>query len=1048
MVAGRNFVVLLSPIVAMLVACAQAGAADSTSSLNFTRDVRPILADKCFQCHGPDPSGRKADLRLDVRKSVGDLHGAEAEIDTKKPTESELISRITSDDPDEHMPPPDSGKVLKPEQIETLRRWVLSGAKYEPHWAFVAPERPAIPNVKDNAWMRNPIDAFVLARLEREGLKPSPPANRDILLRRLSLDLIGLPPTLNELSKFENEAGEQSYQDEVERLLASPHYGERWGRKWLDAARYADSDGFEKDKQRFVWMYRDWVINALNKDLPYNRFIIQQIAGDLLPHPTQDELVATGFLRNSMINEEGGVDPEQFRMEAMYDRMDAIGKGILGLTVQCAQCHSHKYDPLTQTEYYRMFAFINNCDEAQITVYTPDQREEWKRTKAIIDKIEDRLRASNPDWLERMAAWEEKVRKVRQPDWSVVRVKHVDSGGQKYYMLNDGSVLAAGYAPTTHTTEFETDVKAPKISAFRLELMNDPNLPHGGPGRSIYGTCALTEFEVVATPLDHPTQHINLKFKRATADVNPPERELEKVFDDRSGRRRVTGPIEFANDGNVLTAWGIDIGPGRSNVPRKAVFTLDKPIDASGGVRLRFKLAQNHGGWNSDDNQNNNLGRFRFSITADENAVADPLPANIRTILAVPDAKRTTEQTAQLFSYWRTTVPEWHEENQRIEALWQSHPQGTTQLALHERTMRRKTYRLDRGNFLAPKEEVQPGVPAFLNLLVRADNSKSPPTRLDFARWLVDRRSPTTARSIVNRIWQAYFGTGIVATAEDLGTQGEPPSNQKLLDWLAVEFMDHDWSVKHIQRLIVESATYRQSSRVTPELLERDPANRLLARGPRFRVDAEIVRDIALSASGLLNPKIGGPSVHPPAPAFLFLPPASYGVKNWIVDTGPERYRRAIYTFRFRSVPYPMLQTFDAPTGEVACARRARSNTPLQALTTLNEPIFVECARALALKMLQDGGASVAQRLTYAMRRCVSRNPNEQEQKTLEGFLGRQEQRFHRPGADPWSLLASNQQAKKKLSSEIPAGFTAADLAAWTAVARVILNLDETITKE
>ncbi len=332
----------------------------------------------------------------------------------------------------------------------------------------------------------------------------------------------------------------------------------------------------------------------------------------------------------------------------------------------------------------------------------------------------------------------------------------------------------------------------------------------------------------------------------------------------------------------------------------------------------------------------------------------------------MPDAKRTAEQTAQLFSYWRTTVAEWHEENRRIEALWQSHPQATTQLALHERTMRRKTYRLDRGNFLAPKEEVQPGVPTFLHPLVRADISKTLATRLDFARWLADRQSPTTARSIVNRIWQAYFGTGIVATAEDLGTQGEPPSNQKLLDWLAVELMDHDWSLKHIQRLIVESATYRQSSRVTPELLERDPANRLLARGPRFRVDAEIVRDIALSASGLLNPKIGGPSVHPPAPAFLFLPPASYGVKSWIVDTGPERYRRAIYTFRFRSVPYPMLQTFDAPTGEVACARRSRSNTPLQALTTLNEPLFVECARALAIRILTDGGATDVQRLTYA----------------------------------------------------------------------------------
>ena len=439
------------------------------------------------------------------------------------------------------------------------------------------------------------------------------------------------------------------------------------------------------------------------------------------------------------------------------------------------QCHSHKYDPLTQTEYYRMFAFINNCHEAQITVYTPQQQDEWKSTRSLINKIEDRLREANPDWPERMAAWEESVRQERRSDWTVVHVKHVDSGGQKYYMLDDGSILAAGYAPTMHTTEFVTDVKTAKISALRLELLNDPNLPHGGPGRSIYGTCALTEFQVEAAPLDHPKQRISLKFSKATADVNPPERELEKIFDNRSGQRRVTGPIEFANDGNNYTAWGIDMGPGRSNVPRKAVFVLDKPLEAAKGVRLTFKLVQNHGGWNSDDNQNNNLGRFRFSVTAAENAVADPLPDDVRTILAVPAAKRTPEQTARIFSYWRTTVPEWHEENRRIEALWQSHPQGTTQLALQERKTPRKTHRLERGNFLAPAEEVSPGVPAFLHPLERSDKTKPTATRLDFARWLADRRSPTTARSIVNRIWQAYFGTGLVATAEDLGTQGEPP---------------------------------------------------------------------------------------------------------------------------------------------------------------------------------------------------------------------------------------------------------------------------------
>jgi hypothetical protein len=1091
MIQGRKVFVHCVPLLMVAASCALSIAADSTKPLNFTRDVRPILANNCFQCHGPDKAARKADLRLDLRESSGKIHGAEAVIDGKKLAESELIKRITSEDPDEHMPPPDSGKALKPEQIATLRKWVLEGARYQPHWAFVAPARPEIPTVKNKGWVRNPIDAFILARLEREGLQPSPAASPNTQLRRLSLDLIGLPPTIEELAVFEHEGGELACQHQVDRLLASSHYGERWGRIWLDAARYADSDGFEKDKPRFVWMYRDWVINALNKDLPYNEFIVEQIGGDLLPHPTQDQLVATGFLRNSMINEEGGIDPEQFRMEAMYDRMDAIGKGILGLTIQCAQCHTHKYDPLTHTEYYRMFAFINNCHEAQITVYTPEQNSEWQATETLIHRMEDRLREANPDWPERMAAWEQSVRLQKEPEWTVVRTQHIDSGGQKYYELDDGSTLAAGYAPTTHTTEFVTEVKPAKISAFRLELMNDANLPHGGPGRSIYGTCALTEFQVEAVPLDHPDQRTHLKFSKATADANPPERELDKVFDNRSGQRRVTGPIELANDGNPLTAWGIDVGPGRSNVPRKAVFVLDKPLEAAGGVRLNFKLLQNHGGWNSDDNQNNNLGRFRFSVTSANDAVADPLPADIRAILQVPVAKRTADQTARLFSYWRTTVPEWNEENRRIEALWQSHPQGATQLALQERETPRKTHRLERGNFLAPAEQVERGVPAFLHPLEGAanaksvvrgspdparapteglrdssprrpsvgrvarsgdlattDNSNPKPTRLDFARWLADRRSPTTARSIVNRIWQAYFGTGLVVTAEDLGTQGEPPSHPELLDWLAVELMDHNWSLKHIHQLIVNSATYRQSSHVTPQMLERDPLNRLLARGPRYRVDAEIVRDVALGASGLLNPKIGGPSAFPPAPDFLFQPPASYGPKTWIVATGPDRYRRALYTFRFRSVPYPVLQIFDAPIGEVACARRARSNTPLQALTTLNEPLFLECARALAVRLLTDGGATDVDRLDYAVRRCLARDPKDQEQKVLHDFLNRQKQKFHRDGANPWQLLAKDDKSKQKLSAELPAGTTPADLAAWTAVARVILNLDETITKE
>jgi hypothetical protein len=1008
--------------------------ADGPRTIDYQRDVRPIFQARCYKCH--DARKQQSGFRLDLRSVV--LRGGESGRPAVVPghvEKSELIRRITSAEGSEAMPP--GKQKLTAAQVQLLKDWVAAGAPWpdslagdgtgSTHWAFRAPECPTLPAVKDARWVRNPIDRFIRARLGKEGLTPSPQADRVTLLRRLSLDLVGLPPTVEEVDAFLADPSDGAYGRAVERLLNSPHYGERWGRLWLDAARYADSDGFEKDKPRFVWFYRDWVINALNRDLPYDRFIIEQIAGDLLPGATQDQRVATGYLRNSMLNEEGGVDPEQFRMDAMFDRMDAIGKGILGLTIQCGQCHNHKYDPLTQQEYYRLFAFLNNDYEANITAYTP--AEQMKRAEIFrkIHEIEADLRHRHPDWQKRMAAWEEQAKKD-QPRWTVVRPEVDATGDEKHYLLDDGSILAQGYAPTQHTTDYagKTDLK--KITAVRLEVLNDANLPRGGPGRSIKGLFALTEFRVLAAPADKSSAMKEHKIVRATADVNPPERELEKMFDDRSKRRRVTGPIAYAIDGKNETAWSTDIGPGRSNVPRKAVFVLEKPITFPKGARLTFKVVTNHGGWNSDDNQNNNLGRFRFSVTDAPDAKADPLPASVREILAIPAAKRTPGQVKAIFSYWRTTEPEWREANDRIEALWHEHPEGSTQLALQPLEKPRMTHVLKRGDFLKPEKLVTPGVPAFLHPLPPG----APLNRLTFAKWLADRRSPTTARVIVNRIWQAYFGTGLVATPEDFGTQGDKPSHPELLDWLAVEFMDRGWSLKELHRWIVTSATYRQASRVTPELLEKDPQNRLLARGPRFRAEAEIVRDIALEASGLLNDKIGGPSVCPPVPAFMFVPPASYGPKSWPESQGRERYRRALYTFRFRSVPYPTLQVFDAPNGDFACVRRSRSNTPLQALTALNEPIFLECAKALGRKAIEEGGKTDGERLAYAFRRCVARGPSAEEASVLLNLLEKERQRFSAPTAKPEDLI----------------GRKSADLAAWTVVARVLLNLDETVTKE
>lgn len=916
-----------------------------------------------------------------------------------------------------------------------------TGQSGQSHWAFVAPVRPVVPTPRRGGWGINAIDSFIQAKLESEGLSPSPLATKETLLRRLSLDLTGLPPTPAEIDRFMADRTPNAYQNQVERLLASPHYGERWGRLWLDAARYADSDGYEKDKMRQAWFFRDWVINSINQDKPYDKFIIEQIAGDLLTSPTQEQLVATGFLRNSMINEEGGVDPEQFRMEAMFDRMDTIGKSVLGLTIGCAQCHNHKFDPLKQEEYYQMLSFLNNSHEANIAVYTA--AEEMKRSSIVTQtrEIEALLQERTSEWQTKMAEWEKRVC-ADQPEWTIVRpeVDDISTGGQKYLPMKDGSFLAQGYAPTKHRVKMTVETKQKDIRAFRLELLNDPNLPLNGPGRSIRGGGALTEFEVEAAPIEDPKKTTRVKIVSATADYSQPERDLESIFDDRSKRKRITGPIGFSIDGNEETAWGIDAGPGLRNVPRQAVFIAEQPISNPGGTILTFFIKQNHGGWNSDDNQNNNLGRIRLSVTSRSGAVADPLPPGVREIFRIPAEKRTVRQVQTVFSAWRLTVPEFRAENDRIAALWREYPEGSSQLVYAERGERRETFQLRRGDFLRPEKKVTPGVPSFLHQLPVG----TPVDRLAFARWMVDRRSPTTARAIVNRIWQTYFGTGIVSTPEDFGKQSEAPTHRELLDWLAVELMENGWSLKHIHRLIVTSATYRQSSTVTPELQQRDPYNRLLARGPRVRVDGEIVRDISLAASGLLNTKIGGPSVFPPSPEFLYLPPASYGPKIWNEEKGDERFRRALYTFRYRSVPYPMLQNFDTPNGDIACVRRSRSNTPLQALTTLNEPLFLEAARALAWKTVREGGTTNGQKLRFAFRRVLGRAPALAEATELLALYSRQRERFSRGEANPWNLATNNPD----MASPLPRGVKMEEIAAWTAVSRVLLNLDETITKE
>ncbi|MBP6822540.1 MAG: DUF1549 domain-containing protein [Acidobacteria bacterium] len=779
----RFWLKLLVVLVAVSGAIVIRSSSAQTAKVDFARDIQPIFRAHCQSCHGETAKGQ---LRLDNKTSTmkGGISGAV--IVPGNSRQSRLLHRVRGEGGEKRMPL--NGEALTSAQIELLTRWVEEGATWPEtesaigfqirpqstipkHWAFIAPIRPTIPKATNLTWVKNPIDAFVLARLEKEKLTPSPEADRATLLRRLSLDLTGLPPTIAEVDAFIADKSANAYEKQVDRLLASPHYGERWGRLWLDAARYADSDGYEKDKSRSVWFYRDWVINALNADKPYDQFVIEQIAGDLLPpkedqKATQDQIVATGFLRNSMINQEGGVDPEQFRMEAMFDRMDAVGKSVLGLTIQCAQCHNHKFDPIKQEDYYRMFAFLNNSHESNVAVYTP--AEHMKRAEIFrrVRELEAELQHRAPDWPQRMSAWEASV-KNNQPTWTVFQpeVDEISTGGQRYLPQPDKSFLSDGYAPVQHKVKMTLKTDVQNITAFRLELLTDPNLPRSGPGRSTTGSCALTEFEVTASPASSsdkgdPKKITKLKFAKATADISLPERDLEPIFDDQSGRHRTVGPIEFAIDGKNETAWTIDAGPALRNQPRKAVFTLEKPIAIPGEILLTINISQNHGGWNNNDNQQNQPGRMRLSYTTAPNAEADPLPAAVREILSIPSEQRSDAQASMVFSFWRTTVSDWREANAEITRLLAEHPEGSTQLVLNERAETRESHLLKRGDFLRPDKVVTPGVPAFLHPL--PVNEKA--DRLTFARWLVDRNSPTTAHSIVNRLWQSYFWTGLVET--------------------------------------------------------------------------------------------------------------------------------------------------------------------------------------------------------------------------------------------------------------------------------------------
>jgi hypothetical protein len=1022
--------------VLVLGIAARAGAADGPlpEKPSFIHDIRPLLANNCFACHGPDEAARKAELRLDTREGAL-AHGSA--IVPGKSADSEILRRLTAADPAERMPPAETGKALTERQIELVRLWIDAGAEWDNLWSFVTPKRPAPPVADaEAAWVRNPIDQFVLARLNAEGLRPSREADPTALIRRLTLDLTGLPPTPSEVDAFLAEwdgNAAAAFDRLVERLLDSPHYGERMALDWLDAARFADTNGYHIDNGRDMTRWREWVIEAFNRNLPFDQFTIEQLAGDLLENPTLDQRIASGFNRNHMINFEGGAIPEEYHNAYIVDRVNTTGTVWLGLTIGCTQCHDHKYDPLTQREFYQLYAFFHNVPEngldgrtgnAAPLVKAPsaEQQARLDELAAAIGELESRISAPHADVDAAQIEWASTAAATPAVAWTTLKPADLRSrDGAELQVLDDGLVLAAGPNPATDIYTIVAPLPEGGATGLRLEALPHDSLTAGGPGRSVNGNVVLTGVRVAigdgGAAADTP-----VKLTAAAADFS------QQGFD-----------IATAIDGDPAGGWAIHPEVGK---PHTAMFRFDQAVAARTGATITVMLE-----FQSQFGQHQ-LGHFRLATTAAEDPLqVDTLPAEVAAILALAAGTRTDEQRAALRTHYRQHVsPIVRAWNEQLASLRAEHAEADkripTVMVMEEMPQPRDTFVLVRGQYDKPGQRVTPGVPASLPPLPEG----APANRLGLARWLVDPQHPLTARVIVNRYWQMYFGTGLVKTSEDFGSQGELPSHPELLDWLAREFVESGWDVKHMQRLIVGSATYRQSSAVTPELASRDPENRLLARGPRHRLQAEFIRDQALAVSGLLDPRIGGGSVSPYQPSGLWEElayredGANWTAQSYTQSHGPDLYRRTMYTFWKRTSPPPTLSTFDAPDRETCTVRRARTNTPLQALILLNDPTYVEASRKLAERLLREGGDTVESRIDLAFRLTTARRPNDRERAVLRQVLLEQLAAFRSDPAAALALLSVGESPRDD-------SFEVAELAAWTTVASVLLNVDETLTK-
>lgn len=1017
--------------IAVFVLCfgPAAGRADDAAKVDFSRDIRPIFARNCHQCHGPDK--HEGGLRLDMKSRAVQGGDSGPAIVAGRPDESLLLRLVSGSDPDRVMPP--KGDRLTAGEIARLRLWIEQGAAWpdDPnegvaaksrHWAFQPIRVAPIPVVGMPVPTppQNAIDDFIRATLEAKRLNPSGEADRHVLVRRLSLDLLGLPPTPEEVADFLADHSPDAWERLTDRLLASPHFGERWGRHWLDLARYADSDGYEKDLPRpYAWRYRHWVIDAYNADLPFDKFTLKQLAGDLLPEATTEDRVATGFHRQTLTNREGGIDPKEDRDKQVVDRVNTTGTVWLGLTIGCAQCHSHKYDPISQREYYQLYAFFNSANETDVRAPLPWEEERYQRRLAEHNaKRQPFLEAIKADRREgvpkRLAAWEARIRE-QPPTWDVLQPQSATAAsGAQVTKQDDGTWLVTGELKDVDTYTLTVDLPGHSLSGLKIEALPDERLPGNGPGRTPHGNFVLTEVKVTRQALTDGAKPEPVPMESAQADAYQSD-------------GNTSFPPNAVFDGAPRTGWAISPDMGKPHV-LQVEFAPQSPID--GMMRLTITLEQQYGGQHT-------LGKFRLSVSRDARPLPlEGVPNSQAALLAIAPAERTAEQQQALLASFEKVDPEALRLQKALGEFDQAGPKppATQAMAFVENPKPEPTRIHHRGDFLQPGEEVAANTLSVLHPL-HAETEK--PNRRDLAAWLVSQENPLTRRVVVNRMWQTLFGRGIVDPPNDFGTQGTPPTHPELLDWLATELSRREWSQKAVVRLIVSSATYRQTSQGRPDIQERDPKNLLLARQNRLRLEGELIRDLTLAVSGLLNDDIGGPSIRPPLPAGMADLGYAGGVK-WPESQGAERYRRGCYIFFQRTVPYPLLMTFDGPDSNVTCTRRERSNTPLQSLTLLNDPVFFEGARKFGETLANV--EPLRERIQSAYRFALGRDADEFELRVLETMSTKTLDELRGQPEAARQILGGTGEA---LTSE-----QLADRAAAVLLGRVVMNLDEFYTRE